>query len=524
MMKSEPEMINLLRDLRDIFENRITHYSAKLNGERRRNRKPPRAEWLWDGDERKQFEDPHPGSFAVMDPEPEPEKPPKPEGEEAKEPAVKKAEETTEETSDPPPKPGTVNMPPQPEKTKKRKCILLLGYCGTGYMGMQINPGAVTIEAEVERAVYRAGLMIRENYGFPQKVHWMRAARTDKGVHAARQVISLKLLTPEGNEENMCQDINRHLPESIRCHKVVRVSKQFHAKNACTKRRYQYIMPTYLLEDAERMNRLFEEEIDNYIVTKKDQDGEPKDENKEDTGAGGTDDLGPWGKCSKTDTESSNAEDDKDEDDWKRKPVIIPPEVLQAVSEKVKGFRLSQEKLKMLRKLLNKYEGTRNYHNFTSRKDVDDMSCNRFVMSFKCSQPYLEGDVEWVCLSVLGQSFLLNQIRKMVALCVQIVRGEATMKAMEEALFSREKVYLAIAPGEGLYLDNLYFDKYNDGIEKAENGKERLRLEFESGELAEQIEAFKKAKIISHIVKQEMEEQPFLKWVNYLRVYPTKFD
>mmetsp|Transcript_20978 Transcript_20978/g.27567 ORF Transcript_20978/g.27567 Transcript_20978/m.27567 type:complete len:179 (+) Transcript_20978:257-793(+) len=178
----------------------------------------------------------------------------------------------------------------------------------------------------------------------------------------------------------------------------------------------------------------------------------------------------------------------------------------------------------MLRKLLNKYEGTRNYHNFTSRKDVDDMSCNRFVMSFKCSQPYLEGDVEWVCLSVLGQSFLLNQIRKMVALCVQIVRGEATMKAMEEALFSREKVYLAIAPGEGLYLDNLYFDKYNDGIEKAENGKERLRLEFESGELAEQIEAFKKAKIISHIVKQEMEEQPFLKWVNYLRVYPTKFD
>mmetsp|Transcript_6768 Transcript_6768/g.8456 ORF Transcript_6768/g.8456 Transcript_6768/m.8456 type:complete len:103 (+) Transcript_6768:240-548(+) len=32
MMKSEPEMINLLRDLRDIFENRITHYSAKLNG------------------------------------------------------------------------------------------------------------------------------------------------------------------------------------------------------------------------------------------------------------------------------------------------------------------------------------------------------------------------------------------------------------------------------------------------------------------------------------------------------------
>lgn len=41
----------------------------------------------------------------------------------------------------------------------------------------------------------------------------MRAARTDKGVHAAGNVVSLKMCLPEGD---VVKDINSHLPDQIR--------------------------------------------------------------------------------------------------------------------------------------------------------------------------------------------------------------------------------------------------------------------------------------------------------------------
>lgn len=183
-------------------------------------------------DDRKQFEEkPHPGSFAAMEPEPEQGK--TPESDAGKE---------------------TDNTSRKEDSRSKKKVAILLGYCGSGYMGMQMNPGAKTIEAELERALYRAGLMIKQNYGFIQKLHFMRAARTDKGVHAVTNIVSLKLLMDDGDEEAMKNKINGYLPETIRVHQVFRVSKMFHAKNACTKRRYQYILPTYMLADESTVN------------------------------------------------------------------------------------------------------------------------------------------------------------------------------------------------------------------------------------------------------------------------------
>ena len=45
------------------------------------------------------------------------------------------------------------------------------------------------------------------------QVHWQRAARTDKGVSAVGQVVSLKMLTePDG----VVDRINSHLPPQLR--------------------------------------------------------------------------------------------------------------------------------------------------------------------------------------------------------------------------------------------------------------------------------------------------------------------
>lgn len=49
------------------------------------------------------------------------------------------------------------------------------------------NEGARTVEAELELALYLAGVVSKDNFGNLRKVSWTRSGRTDKGVHAAAQ-------------------------------------------------------------------------------------------------------------------------------------------------------------------------------------------------------------------------------------------------------------------------------------------------------------------------------------------------
>ncbi len=56
---------------------------------------------------------------------------------------------------------------------KKRKIAMLLAYCGAGYRGMQRNPGAITIEGELEQALFHAQAIAPCNFGDLRKVDWM---------------------------------------------------------------------------------------------------------------------------------------------------------------------------------------------------------------------------------------------------------------------------------------------------------------------------------------------------------------
>lgn len=67
--------------------------------------------------------------------------------------------------------------------------LSLLLWFGFFIVGLR-NKGAKTIEAELELALYLAGTISKDNFGNPRKVSWSRSGRTDKGVHAAAQVMS----------------------------------------------------------------------------------------------------------------------------------------------------------------------------------------------------------------------------------------------------------------------------------------------------------------------------------------------
>ncbi|KAL3425013.1 tRNA pseudouridine synthase [Phlyctema vagabunda] len=124
----------------------------------------------------------------------------------------------------------------------KRKVAVLIGYAGTGYKGMQINSLEKTIEGDIFKALVAAGAISKANADDPKKSSLVRCARTDKGVHAAGNVISLKLIV---EDPNTVQNINEHLPPQIRVWGIERTNGSFSCYTTCDSRWYEYLIPTY---------------------------------------------------------------------------------------------------------------------------------------------------------------------------------------------------------------------------------------------------------------------------------------
>ena len=97
------------------------------------------------------------------------------------------------------------------------------------------------VERELEAALHRIGCISDSNHLHLDKINWSRSSRTDKGVHAARLVISAKLLFPPNCIEKDNEDfqsfismVNKELPDDIRVFSCMRVNQGFYARGACT--------------------------------------------------------------------------------------------------------------------------------------------------------------------------------------------------------------------------------------------------------------------------------------------------
>lgn len=127
----------------------------------------------------------------------------------------------------------------------------------------------------------------------------------------------------------------------------------------------------------------------------------------------------------------------------------------------MESYRLPNEKFDQLNGLLKIFEGTKNFHNFTSRKEYADPSANRYIVSFVCSQPFVDQttNIEFAVIKVKGQSFMLHQIRKMIGLTLAIIRGFTKSETLTRA-FTSERIDVPMAPGLGLVLDQVHYDRY----------------------------------------------------------------
>jgi tRNA pseudouridine38-40 synthase len=405
---------------------------------------------------------------------------------------------------------GTETSPVENDEHKvpKRKLALLISFLGTNYSGFQINGGQCTLQSMIELGLYKSGIISAHNFGFPQKYAWSNSARTDKGVHAAAQVCSLKGemichtttttadADGDNNErqqlDNMRECINKHLPSDIRILDIERVTRMFCARTNRDKVRYQYMIPSYLFCSEEEVQKIFS----NVKVMN-------------DSSSNAT-----------TNTRTVDCVD------------VISNEDKVHVRAKLCSYRILPEQMDKLRDGLHMFEGTHCFHNYTRRLSASDASSTRYILSFQPLIPIIVNDTQWIPVQVVGQSFLLNQIRKMVSAAVDYARGAVTQETIYQSLSKECRMKVNVAPAQGLFLDRSYFELYNkhkikNAPKKKLNNNDNQNtvptldwVENNDGvegqtpnPAVRRIEEFKNEKIIPHIVLEEMKEGNFIQYM-----------
>ncbi|KFA66083.1 hypothetical protein S40285_08143 [Stachybotrys chlorohalonatus IBT 40285] len=454
------------------------------------------------------------------------------------------------------------------ERRPKRKVAVMIGYAGTGYKGMQLNGDEPTIERDLFRAFVAAGAISKANADDPRKSSLARCARTDKGVHAAGNIISLKLII---EDEDVVEKINAHLPPQIRVWGIQRTNNTYNSYQLCDSRWYEYLMPSYCLlpphpntflgKKLAELNKEHgaEEETNARLEDVKDfwKNVEEKDikpilagltpevraiilervhaevaegfdfgEARESDAAGDVSQT-KEGDLSKDDGAEGAAADDgvtatASSEVTETKKAAIPVgsvkpkhrelnpidfalrDIKSAYIAAKRAYRVSPERLQALQAVLDKYHGTRNYHNYTIQKSFGDPSAKRHIKSFVVNpKPIIIGDTEWLSLKVHGQSFMMHQIRKMVGMASLLVRCGTTLDRIEES-YKDVKIAIPKAPGLGLLLERPVFENYN---RKATDSFGKDPIDFDNYD--KELQEFKHKEIYSRIFDVEEKESSF---------------
>jgi tRNA pseudouridine38-40 synthase len=104
-------------------------------------------------------------------------------------------------------------------------------YDGTDFAGFQVQPGARTVQGELEAALARIS--------GGSRIRVAAAGRTDAGAHAIGQVIAFT--DPKGRPaQELARALDALLPEDVAIREVRRVPAGFHPRYAARYREYRY--------------------------------------------------------------------------------------------------------------------------------------------------------------------------------------------------------------------------------------------------------------------------------------------
>lgn len=410
-----------------------------------------------------------------------------------------------------------------------------------------------TIEGDLFAAFVAAGAISKANATDPKKSSLVRCARTDKGVHAAGNVVSLKLII---EDPDIVSKINENLNPQIRVWGIKPTNKNFSSYSLCDSRVYEYLLPSHCLlpphpsthigkkivelaksaDDLEGLTQRQEEVATFWDDTHKRRIQPILDSLDEQTQKlvkkalyiydesspeeQSHDDLDGATEMEQTtatlvDDTAEHSESLKQNDTEEGKPKSTEPRIspITAAVKSIRAaylaekraYRIDPARLARLREALSKYLGTKNYYNYTIQKNFADPSAKRIIRSFEVSpDPIIINGTEWLSLKVHGQSFMMHQIRKMVAMAVMVVRCGCDPQRIVDT-YGNQRISIPKAPGLGLLLEHPVFSSYNARC-LDDYGKEPIDF----GEYQQEIDKFKEREIYQRIYKEEEETNGYV--------------
>ena len=120
------------------------------------------------------------------------------------------------------------------------RVALGLSYRGSAYRGWQSQPGGLTVQDALERALARfVGVELRV----------VCAGRTDAGVHALQQVVHLDSPVTRA-PYSWVRGVNTFLPDDVAVRWAHPVGDDFHAQKSARSRRYRYVLLQHAVRPA----------------------------------------------------------------------------------------------------------------------------------------------------------------------------------------------------------------------------------------------------------------------------------
>ena len=387
-------------------------------------------------------------------------------------------------------------------KHPKRKVAMVIGYIGSNYYGLQmdIKQELKTIEGAIEEALYQAGFISASNHGDLTKVGWSRSSRTDKGVHAARIVLSLKVaLHPsiisrlDNNEDKRIPEVvdrlSKFLPSDIKIFSCIKVNQGFMARSACSWREYEYLLPWEMMEHPllptmypeapqwsslpasfeeamTRLNAVFErmegpQSFHNFHKIRRKELYKPKptmkhlrENNSRFKHATQSEQVPQYEQVPQSQQVSQSAVVDDHTSQSADDDVELQEEIDEEESDndEVEAISESEEDT-------HQSYPSEVYKEWTP-VDRDRPMKVRGAMYIVRAEDVIDIDGrKFIRIVIKGQSFLLHQIRIMMACAVLIVRGVMPKNTVDMALLSPYFINLPTAPALGLCLVEAGFSR-----------------------------------------------------------------
>ncbi|KAM9997853.1 hypothetical protein ACTFIY_007521 [Dictyostelium cf. discoideum] len=352
---------------------------------------------------------------------------------------------------------------------KKLSVAMVFGYDGTGYYGLgyQVDIKYPSIENLIEKVLFRCGHILPSNVGELKRLKWSHSSRTDKGVHSLATVISCFLVVDDNTFKNdinqtFIDTINNYLPSSIRLFSACKVSRSFQARKKGIERSYNYMVPSEYLNNIKigEMNKI----LQNFIGINSYHNFTSKRNTY----------LSNNNNNNNNNNNKNHEKDDDEEEDG--------DEV--EVENNNSNYRLNE-------KLLFR-------NNSTNIRNIKSFYVENEIIEIKGKS--------WYKFVIIGESFILYQIRRMMGFFLSIVKGYSTIEALELSLKSPFSICVPTAPPFPLYLFNVKFDP-NSNIEKLFSNPEPIQLSQFN---------FLQSQLIPRFNEIEFQSNQFKEFFNYL--------